>query len=344
LPSLSSFDILKTMPRKARIDAAGALHHIIIRGIEGRKIFRDDTDHHDFLNRIATLFTSSHTRCFAWALLPNHAHLLLQTGLIPIPTLMRRLLTGYAVSFNLKYRRHGHLFQNRYKSILCQEDPYLKELIRYIHLNPIRAGLVSNVKTLARYPWSGHSAIMGDIKRDWQDSEYVLGLFGNKKSRARANYLVFLQKGIAQGKRLDLVGGGLIRSMRGWDEVKRLRNENVRLKGDERVLGDSGFVEQILTAAQERLDRHYAYRSQGYDFDKVVQRVAETLNIDRSEVLHRGKEAKTALARSLLCYWANRELGMTTVEISRRLKISQPAVSKASLRGEKLAAENDYDL
>jgi putative transposase len=332
------------MPRKARIDAAGALHHIIIRGIEGRKIFRDDADRHNFLNRIATLVSSSQTRCFAWALLPNHAHVLLQTGLMPIPTLMRRLLTGYAVSFNLKYRRHGHLFQNRYKSILCQEDLYLKELVRYILLNPIRAGLVSTVKILDSYPWSGHSAIMGEVKRDWQDLEYLLGFFGNKKSRARANYRAFLEKGIAQGKRPDLIGGGLIRSMGGWDEVKQLRTEHVRIKGDERVLGDSDFVEQILAAAQERLDRHYAYKSQGYDFDKVVQRVAETVNIKPSEVLRRGKEPKTVLARSLLCYWANRELGMTTVEISRRLKISQPAVSKASLRGEKLAAENDYYL
>ncbi len=137
------------MPRKARIDAAGALHHIIVRGIEGRKVFRDDADRENFLDRLADLIPKTRTRCFAWALLPNHAHLLLQTGLLPIASLMRRLLTGYAVSFNLKYRRHGHLFQNRYKSILCQEDAYLKELVRYIHLNPLRAGLVARLM-----PWT----------------------------------------------------------------------------------------------------------------------------------------------------------------------------------------------
>jgi len=130
------------MPRKARIDAPGALHHIIVRGIERRKIFYDDNDRDNFLNRLGVILIESQTPCFAWALIPNRLHLLLRTGVAPIATVMRRLLTGYAVSFNRRHRRHGQLFQNRYKSILCQEDPYLIELVRYIHLNPLRAGLV----------------------------------------------------------------------------------------------------------------------------------------------------------------------------------------------------------
>ncbi|MDJ0818374.1 MAG: transposase [Desulfobacterales bacterium] len=116
------------MPRKARIDAPGALHHIIVRGINRRKIFLDDTDRDDFLDRLGDILSDSETPCFAWALMTNHLHLLLRTGTAPIATVMRRLLTGYAVSFNRRHRRHGHLFQNRYKSILCQEDPYLLEL------------------------------------------------------------------------------------------------------------------------------------------------------------------------------------------------------------------------
>jgi len=130
------------MPRKARIDAPGALHHIIVRGIERRKIFYDDNDRDNFLNRLGVILIESQNQCFAWALIPNRLHLLLRTGVAPIATVMRRLLTGYAVSFNRRHRRHGQLFQNRYKSILCQEDPYLIELVRYIHLNPLRAGLV----------------------------------------------------------------------------------------------------------------------------------------------------------------------------------------------------------
>ncbi len=105
------------MPRKARIDAPGALHHVIVRGIERGKIFRSDYDRKNFLNRLGKLIPKTQTDCFAWAVIPNHVHLLLRTGLVPISVLMRRLLTGYAVWFNKKYRRHGRLFQNRRKPL-----------------------------------------------------------------------------------------------------------------------------------------------------------------------------------------------------------------------------------
>ncbi len=129
------------MPRQSRIDARGALHHVIVRGIARRKIFYDDTDRKRFLDRLGAIVSSCDLACFAWALIPNHFHLLIKTGTVPLSSAMRRLLTGYAVSFNKRHRRWGHLFQNRYKSILCQEEAYLLELTRYIHLNPLRAGL-----------------------------------------------------------------------------------------------------------------------------------------------------------------------------------------------------------
>jgi len=125
------------MPRKARIDASGDLHHIIARGIDRNTIFQDDIDRNNFIGRLAVILEETKTVCYAWALIPNHFHLLLRTGLAPVATVMRRLLTGYAMSYNRRHKRHGHLFQNRYKSILCQEDIYLLELIRYIHLNPL---------------------------------------------------------------------------------------------------------------------------------------------------------------------------------------------------------------
>ena len=167
------------MPRKSRIDTPGALHHIIARGIERRSIFADDHDRDDFLERLGTVILETGTVCFAWALIPNHFHLLLKTGNAPISTVMRRVLTGYAIGYNHRHRRSGHLFQNRFKSILCQEDPYLKELVRYIHLNPLRAKIVPDLKSLNSYPYSGHSVLMGKIARKWQSTEYVLGLFGN---------------------------------------------------------------------------------------------------------------------------------------------------------------------
>jgi len=332
------------MPRKARIDAAGALHHIIIRGIEGRKIFRDNLDLENFLGRLADLIPKTQTRCFAWAFLPNHAHLPLQTGLVPIASLMRRLLTGYAVFFNLKYHRHGHLFQNRYKSILCQEDTYLRELVRYIHLNPLRASLVTDLKGLDRYPWSGHSAIMGKIKQGWQDTDYVLAYFGDTRSKARAAYRSFVDKGISEGRRPDLIGGGLIRSAGGWHQIQKLRKAKAYMKGDERILGDGDFVELVLREADVLLDQRYAMKAKGYDFAKAVNRAADIFGLTPSDVLRPGKYPSTVIARSLLCYWANRELGMTTTEVARKLGICQSAVTKAAQRGEEIAVENHYSL
>ena len=136
------------MPRKARIDAPGALHHIVIRGIERRHIFTHDQDRDNFIGRLGDIVTETKTFCFAWALMPNYAHILLRTGQTEPATVMRRLLTGYAVSNNRRHRRYGHLFQNRYKSILCQQDSYLLELVRYIHLNPLRAKMVMRLSEL----------------------------------------------------------------------------------------------------------------------------------------------------------------------------------------------------
>jgi len=149
------------MPRKARIDAPGALHHIVVRGIERKPIFKDSIDYQNFIERLGNILGESSTPCFAWALMSNHAHLLMRTGLAPISTIMRRLLTGYAQQFNRRHRRYGHLFQNRYKSFLCEEERYLLELVRYIHLNPIRAGIIKDLKSLNSYSRSGHAVIMG---------------------------------------------------------------------------------------------------------------------------------------------------------------------------------------
>jgi REP element-mobilizing transposase RayT len=131
------------------------------RGIERRELFRDKKDRKSFLDRLAIILEETKTQCYAWALIPNHFHLLLRTGPAPLSKVMRSLMTGYAVTFNKRHKRIGHLFQNRYKSIVCEEDAYLLELIRYIHLNPLRAGLVRDLKELDKYPWTGHSAMLG---------------------------------------------------------------------------------------------------------------------------------------------------------------------------------------
>jgi REP element-mobilizing transposase RayT len=332
------------MPRKARIDAPGALHHIIVRGIERRRIFSDDTDRDNFVDRLGGVVTDTETFCLGWALIPNHLHLLLKTGKTSLSTVMRRLLTGYAVSYNRRHRRHGHLFQNRYKSILCQEDSYLLQLVRYIHLNALRAKIVKNLKELDRYPYSGHSALTGKVSRDFQDTDYVLKLFGKTTSAARKEYRSFMSKGVEQGRRPDLVGGGLIRSAGGWSAVKALRRSQARIKGDERILGDGEFAQSVLDAAKEQYEQRYRLQAQGYDIDQVAGRVAFVLGIEVDQVWAAGKNPITVKARSLLCYWAVCKLGLTATEVSRRLGVSQPSVSISVKRGEKVAAAENLRL
>jgi len=332
------------MPRKARIDAPGALQHIIVRGIEGKRIFYDDIDRDNFVKRLTAILPESTALCYAWALIPNHLHLLFRTGKVPISTVMRRLLTGYASSFNRRHRRHGPLFQNRYKSILCEQDPYLLELVRYIHLNPIRAGIVSDLKELGKFVYSGHGTILGKYDHSFQDVDYILGLFGKRVSEARKAYRTYVQKGIKQGRRSELVGGGLIRSAGGWSEVKGLRRAHARMKGDERILGDGDFVKSVLDAANEQLERRYMLAAKGFDFEKVAQRVTKVFGIKMDQVLAAGKHPQTVKARSLLCYWAVRELGMNGMDVARKLGLSQSSVSKSAKRGEKIASTENLML
>ncbi|MFC1494572.1 transposase [Thermodesulfobacteriota bacterium] len=332
------------MPRQARIDTPNALHHIMIRGIERRKIFRDNKDGDNFTQRLGNIVKETSTSCYAWSLLSNHAHLLLRTGAYPISTVMRRLLTGYAVTFNRRHKRHGQLFQNRYKSILCQEDPYLMELVRYIHLNPLRASIVDNYSMLCRYKYCGHSFIIGKNANDWQDVDYVLGIFSKKRKVAQRNYREYVLKGIKKGHRPELVGGGLIRSFGGWTEARRLVKGGERLKGDERILGDSQFVLDVLKEADERFERKYELKARGYDLDALANRIEELFDMEKGEIYSLGKYKRLIKPRSVFCYWAVRELGETATSLASRLSLTQSGVSKSVLRGEGIVKEMNLKL
>jgi len=332
------------MPRKSRIEAAGALHHVMVRGIERGKVFRSDTDRNHFLERLGGILRETKTICYAWSLIPNHFHLLLRTGPVPISMVMRRLLTGYALWYNRRYRRHGHLFQNRFKSILCQEDSYLLELVRYIHLNPIRAGLVGDLDGLGGYGYCGHGVVMGKVKKPWQDTGSVLAMFGEKLGVARRAYRTFVEEGIGQGKRQDLTGGGLLRSAGGWEGVKALREEKVYQRNDERILGDGDFVERVLASAEEAMEKRFALRSRGFDLERVASRVSQALKVKPEEVWAEGKYRRIVEARSLLCYWAVRELGVSMSSLARKLKISIPSVSDSVARGRRIAEKKQLDL
>jgi len=192
---------------------------------------------------------------------------------------MRRLLTGHAAYYNRRHRRHGHLFQNRYKSILCQEETYLRELIRYIHLNPLRAGLIEDMKALGQYPYCGHSGLLGKIRREWQQVDYVLRFFGKRKAEARKNYRTFATKGVGQGQRPELTGGSLLRSVGGWAELAALRRGKDWVKSDERILSGSDFVNTVLRHADEQLENSYRLKIEGFRIDDIAKRVAQVLDI-----------------------------------------------------------------
>jgi REP element-mobilizing transposase RayT len=332
------------MPRQGRLDAPGALQHVIVRGIARRSVFADDSDRDFFIERLGLVLSETKTRCLAWALIPNHFHLLLKTGAAPMGFVMKRLLTGYAMHYNRRHKRNGHLFQNRYKSILCQEDCYLLELVRYIHLNPLRAGLVSDMKELENNRYCGHSVLMGNGAADWQDTLYILSLFGGKRSMARRRYREFVQKGIAAGRRRELTGGGLIRSAGGWSAAKSLRKAGALQKGDERILGDGEFVQKVLAQAKEAFERKYRLKARGIRVETIAERVAEVVGIEVAQVWASGKQPQIVRARSLLCYWATHELGVNQVWLGRKLGLSQAAISLSVARGRQIASQENYEI
>jgi putative transposase len=153
-----------------------------------------------------------------------------------------------------------------------------------------------------------------------------------------------MAEGVSQGRRPELVGGGLIRSAGGWAAGKALRKVGGYQKGDERILGSGEFVEETLARAEESLERRYRLRARGYDFERVVKRVGEVTGMDPAGVLSPGKYKRLQAGRSLLCFWAVRELGVRQEELAGRLRISQAAVSMAVRRGEKFVTDRNLRL
>lgn len=240
---------------------------------------------------------------------------------------MRRLLTGHAVYFNKRHKRFGHLFQNRFKSILCQEDTYFLQLVRYIHLNPLRTGAVKTIKTLNKYKYSGHAYILGEQTNDWQDINYSLQWFGKQKQKARQKYLDYVKEGISEGKRDDLTGGGLLRTAGGWKGLKTLRKKGERTIGDERMLGDGHFVEEVLKHADQSNSTKPSF-NESYTLDQLTADVCNYLEINPADVKSSSKQRHLKQARSMICCIAVGILKIKGVEVAQHLTISKSSVSK----------------
>lgn len=172
----------------------------------------------------------------------------------------------------------------------------------------------------------------------------MLSYFGKQTYKARKSYYSFVEEGINQGRRDDLTGGGLIRSLGGWSEIKQSRFKGDRIKSDERILGESDFVDRVLSETAENFERHYEIIRRGYDLDKISERVATVCDVEIKDIFSKGKQQRKVKARSLFCYWASRELGISLTELARRLSISVSGVGYSVERGELIARENNYRL
>jgi putative transposase len=316
------------MPRQARLDSPGTLHHVIVRGIENKDIVNDKYDRRNMVSRLGQLAEETKTNIYAWALMSNHMHILLKSGPEGLSQFMRRLLTGYAITYNIRHRRHGHVFQNRYKSIICDEDVYFQELVRYIHLNPLRAKKVKSMSELDRYPWCGHSAIMEKRKSEWQNIEYVLSWFGQNRSTARKAYRRYLQDGTDEGHREDLVGGGLVRSLGGWSQVLSLRKSKEKVLFDERILGQDEFVERIIAEADKKITGQLSINERIIEAKKTILDACEKDGVS-VEALKGGSRRgrlpglRVQLAKDLVEYH-----GLNMAETARQLGVTTSAISR----------------
>jgi len=311
------------MPRHGRIDIAGQLYHVIARGNERKAIFVEKEDYEDFIARFKASLERTGGKCLAWCLMPNHFHLLTLRGGKPLAELMRRLMTGYAVSFNIKHRRAGHLFQNRYKAIMCDEEEYLQELVAYIHLNPLRAKLVKDFDALEKYPGCGHGALMGRCKPDFLEREYVLSHFGNKV----ASYDAFIKERQNKYKRGEYSGGGLKKSMGGLLNVLGMGKD--REAYDDSILGHGDFVEEILKKAGEV---PVAKKTS----EAVLKEAAELSGVEQQEILRPGHGHKAAQARAIYCYMAKEAAGVDGTILCGQLGLSRSGISRLLEKGRRL--------
>jgi REP element-mobilizing transposase RayT len=283
------------------------------RGIERGAIFLDEEDYLDFTARAAQWFKACGTKCLAWALLPNHFHFLLRRGERPLAELMRHVMTGYAVSFNHRHERAGHLFQNRYKALLCGSERYLMALVPYIHLNPLRAGLVQDMRSLAAYPWCGHAAAMSSRPNGILSTDEMLAHYGEDVPRARSAYLAALADGLKENP------GALI------DEEQR---EGLRVS-DGRILGGSGVVKTLLARTGE-----FQQRRNKVD---VLAAVAARFGFSEEDILQPSHARGPAQARALYSYLCVEGCGVTGIDLRKELRLTQSGISRLLAKGRKLA-------
>lgn len=315
------------MPRGPRLDAPGEIHHVMARGMERCAIFRDDADRSDLLTRISRVATEERLRIYAWSFLPNHIHLLVRSGPRPLGRALQRLLTGYAGRFNRRHERSGHLFQNRFASVLCDRDDYLLELVRYVHLNPIRHGIVRQEPDLARFRWCGHGAMLGLAEHPWQATSEALSLFGGDPETAAGAYRAFLVTA------LDDPDGEPL-------ERKRLVLTRSRTSGS-RSCGREAFGrgEWVLTDCDRRLRRLGAQwkrepaRRRVALLERLVSAACEAEGAHPRALRLGSRRRSVVRAREVVAHLWIDGLGLPTADLLPTLGVCVEAVRRAAYRG-----------
>jgi len=278
------------MARRPRVFAPGLLYHVIVRGNQRRKTFRSDEDYKAYLDRLERYRAKCHIRIYAYCLMPNHVHLLVETGSIPLAKFMQGLQQSYTQHFNRSYRKVGHLFQGRYKAIICDRDKYLLALVRYIHLNAVRAKLATRPE---RYRYSGHNSYLTNGTAKMVEVAPILKLMGGKKAYER-----FVLEGISEN-----------------------HNEAYYAVEDQRFLGEAGFGEEISRSEE----KYEPKRKKPIEtvFKEIARRVQATAELLRSKDRRWDISHKRAQAVALLV----REYGYAVCDVAKYLGRDQANVS-----------------
>ncbi len=282
------------MPRMFRMESPGSLVHIMAHSVEEKLLFVDDKDKSEFLSRFEKGLTKSGFLCYTWVLMDNHYHLFLRTSEKPMSKLMRGLNGGYAAYYNKRHGKHGPLFRGRFKSVLCQDQGYAAQLIKYINLNPLRAGMVNSLEQLINYTWCGHGFLMGNsnaLGKTFQKREECLRRFGKNEEEALKSYIDFLIQSC--GGKSELAG-----------QLSNVEATEISgsCKGWPAVIGDPEFVTKIMSAYKDEIHRTHRNADYPHVLETTAQKVCLEFSITLKELKKRGRNNTRAFARAVFCY------------------------------------------
>jgi REP element-mobilizing transposase RayT len=314
-----------------RLDAPGTIHHVITRGVDGREVFADDLDRRTYLGDLTEVLLDSGMVALAWALMPNHVHLVLRTGGTPLGRVMQRVGTRHARHFNTRHARVGTLFQGRYRSILVDEDPYFLTLIRYVHRNPLRAGIVDSVEALATHPWTGHAVLMGRRTAAFQSTQPVLARFGATAADARHALVRWMGDPAAEEGPLGSEAPGVI----------HLRGAPMHQSAS--AVGRLDFIGNAIQDLPDSPPRKHWLREQ-WNIDAVIDHVCKVVGVDPRSVRSGDRKRTAARARAAVAYLARHELGIPCKELSRHLGVSNSILGRRLSLGADVVAVHRLTL